>query len=46
MRELRTWAERIKRLPVKRVFIYFNNDWNAWAPENALQLEELLLSHP
>jgi len=46
MRELRTWAERIKGLPVKRVFIYFNNDWNAWAPENALQLEELLLSHP
>lgn len=43
MRELRTWAERIKSLPVERVFIYFNNDWNAWAPENALQLEELLL---
>jgi len=46
LRELRAWAERIKGLPVERVFIYFNNDWNAWAPENALQLEELLLSHP
>lgn len=43
LRELRAWAEKIKKLPVSRVFIYFNNDWNAWAPENALQLEELLL---
>jgi len=44
MKELHTWAERIKGLPVERVFVYFNNDWNAWAPENALQLEKLLLS--
>lgn len=44
LRELRTWAARIQGLPVGRVFIYFNNDWNAWAPENALQLEELLSS--
>ena len=46
MKELHTWAERIKGLPAERVFIYFNNDWNAWAPQNALQLEELLLSRP
>ncbi len=42
--ELRSWARRLKDLPAERVFIYFNNDWNAWAPENALQLEEILTS--
>lgn len=41
--ELRLWAERIKALPASRVFVYFNNDWNAWAPENALQLRNFLL---
>lgn len=44
LRELKAWAKRIRELPVSRVFVYFNNDWNAWAPENARQLENLLLA--
>lgn len=40
--ELARWAQRIRSLPVETVFAYFNNDWNAWAVENALALRELL----
>ncbi len=47
--ELEEWAQRIA--PWARtmdVFAYFNNDWEAFAPRNALQLRRLLAlaSHP
>ncbi len=35
-RELREWAERIAPWTVEAdVYIYFNNDWNSFAPANA-----------
>jgi uncharacterized protein YecE (DUF72 family) len=42
--ELRQIAERIQQLPasVQPVFVYFNNDTNAYAPENARQLRAML----
>jgi uncharacterized protein YecE (DUF72 family) len=42
-RELEEWAARIRdwRSEVE-VFAYFNNDWKAFAVENALQLKRLL----
>ncbi len=44
--ELRKWAEEIKKLKVE-TFAYFNNDWYAYAPNNALDLGRMLkgLSH-
>ena len=36
------WAERIRRWPVDRVWLYFNNDWEALAVKNAERLRELL----
>jgi uncharacterized protein YecE (DUF72 family) len=40
--ELREWAERIRSWPVEETFLYFNNDWEGFAPRNALRLRELL----
>jgi uncharacterized protein YecE (DUF72 family) len=41
--ELREWAERIDGWRGRGdVFAYFNNDWEGFAPRNALRLEELL----
>ncbi len=40
--ELKEWAEMIKDSGLKEIFIYFNNDIHANAPENARQLRELL----
>jgi uncharacterized protein YecE (DUF72 family) len=41
--QLRTWAARIRVLAEGRTaFVYFNNDWNAYAVRNALALRELL----
>ena len=40
--ELRSWAEKISRSSAVRVFAYFNNDYNAYAPFNCLKLMELL----
>jgi uncharacterized protein YecE (DUF72 family) len=41
--ELREWAERIGGWRRRGdVFAYFNNDWEGFAPRNALRLEELL----
>jgi len=45
--ELLKWARLIKEFPhrgVKRVYIYFNNDYNAFAVFNALRLKEILKS--
>lgn len=40
--ELREWSERIQVLDVERVFCYFNNDYQAHAVKNCLQLKGLL----
>ncbi len=42
--ELRFWADRIKNSGANECFVYFNNDYNAFAPKNALKLKELLNS--
>jgi uncharacterized protein YecE (DUF72 family) len=42
--ELREWADRIRSWPVREAFVYFNNDWEGFAPFNALRLKELLES--
>ena len=39
--ELREWAQRIRGIDAE-VFAYFNNDWEAFAPRNALRLRTLL----
>ena len=41
--ELRAWARRVKRRG-KIFFIYFNNDFDAYAPFNALKLIKFLRS--
>ena len=41
--ELREWAARIRSLAAQvEVFAYFNNDWEAFAPRNALRLRAML----
>jgi uncharacterized protein YecE (DUF72 family) len=41
--ELREWANRVRRWAADReVYAYFNNDWEAFAPENAAALARLL----
>jgi uncharacterized protein YecE (DUF72 family) len=40
--ELERWAARIKESGAKTAWIYFNNDFAAHAPKNALQLDRLL----
>ena len=44
--ELRVWAERIRAWPVEECFLYFNNDWEGFAPRNALRLRRLLGAQP
>ena len=41
---LRTWAERIRkwRRKLKRIYVYFDNDQEAFAVRNALELKRLL----
>jgi uncharacterized protein YecE (DUF72 family) len=41
--ELREWAARIRDWPLREAFVYFNNDWEGFAPRNARRLHELLL---
>ncbi|HEY7795587.1 MAG TPA: DUF72 domain-containing protein [Gaiellaceae bacterium] len=40
--ELQEWAERLRSWPVREAYVYFNNDWEGFAPRNALRLRELL----
>jgi uncharacterized protein YecE (DUF72 family) len=41
--ELREWAGRVRALAERAdVFAYFNNDWEGFAPRNALRLRELV----
>lgn len=41
--ELTEWAKRIKRAGenCKEIYCYFNNDYNAYAPKNAIELREM-----
>lgn len=42
-RELREWAERIRSWrELVEVFVYFNNDWEAFAVRNGLRMKQLL----
>ncbi|MDB5538501.1 MAG: hypothetical protein JWQ89_228 [Devosia sp.] len=41
-RELTDWASRIRDAHAKRVWIYFNNDFNGYAIKNATMLSEIL----
>jgi uncharacterized protein YecE (DUF72 family) len=41
-RELETWATRIARWRLARAFLYFNNDWEAFAVRNAERLRQIL----
>ena len=42
-RELEEWARRLQRLRRRaELFVYFNNDWEAFAPRNAQALRRLL----
>ncbi len=43
--ELREWADRIARVPGD-AYVYFNNDWQGFAIENARTLRSLLESDP
>jgi uncharacterized protein YecE (DUF72 family) len=40
--ELADWARRIRTANAKRVWIYFNNDFNGYAIKNATMLAEIL----
>lgn len=40
--ELKAWAKKIKNLSPQRIFIYFNNDYDAHAIENARKLQDML----
>jgi uncharacterized protein YecE (DUF72 family) len=40
--ELTDWARRIREAQAKRVWIYFNNDFNGYAIKNATTLAELM----
>jgi uncharacterized protein YecE (DUF72 family) len=42
--ELAIWADRIKASRAKRAWIYFNNDYAAYAPANARTMRRLLSS--
>jgi uncharacterized protein YecE (DUF72 family) len=39
---LKQWAEKIKQQNTRKVFCYFNNDYNANAVRNSLTLKKLL----
>jgi uncharacterized protein YecE (DUF72 family) len=42
-RELEQWAQRIHRWrSTHELFVYFNNDWEGFAPSNAVRLQGLL----
>jgi uncharacterized protein YecE (DUF72 family) len=42
-RELESWARRLHAWRKQsKLFVYFNNDWEAFAPRNASKLREQL----
>ena len=40
-KELAELAEKIKNLKPRNAWVYFNNDYNAWAPANCLYLKNI-----
>lgn len=40
--ELNVWADRIRASGAKRAWVYFNNDYEGFAPKNALAMRRLL----
>jgi uncharacterized protein YecE (DUF72 family) len=41
--ELEAWAQRLHAWRAREpIFVYFNNDWEAFAPRNAARLQQLL----
>lgn len=40
--ELDVWAQRVKKSKAKTVWIYFNNDFDGYAPKNARMFERML----
>ena len=40
--ELREWGSRLRSWPVNECYVYFNNDWEGFAPRNASRLRRLL----
>ncbi len=40
--ELQEWAQKIRAVNAEKVYCYFNNDVNAYAPKNCLTLKSLL----
>ncbi|WP_029522003.1 DUF72 domain-containing protein [Persephonella sp. KM09-Lau-8] len=40
--ELTEWVKNIKTNPPDKLFVYFNNDYYGYAPENAQQFKDLL----
>ncbi|HEV2503729.1 MAG TPA: DUF72 domain-containing protein [Mesorhizobium sp.] len=40
--ELTAWADRIRDSGAARAWVYFNNDYNGFAPQNALIMRKLL----
>lgn len=41
-KELKAWADEILKGKAKENYIYFNNDFNAYAPENCLAFKEII----
>lgn len=44
--ELEMWADKIRNSGAKRAWIYFNNDYEGYAPKNALKMRRLLDNWP
>jgi uncharacterized protein YecE (DUF72 family) len=44
--ELHDWAERIADVRAKRIWIYFNNDFDGYAIKNAIRMKEILSQLP
>lgn len=44
--ELTIWADKIRTSGAKRAWIYFSNDYEGFAPKNALAMRGLLKERP
>jgi uncharacterized protein YecE (DUF72 family) len=44
--ELAEWAEKIRGSGARRAWVYFNNDYEGFAPKNALAMRRLLEQRP
>ena len=40
--DLKRWASKIKSVECKEIYCYFNNDFEAYAPKNAMELMKIL----